>query len=177
LQYVLRSTLVERNTDLTMESGHHQMTRFCQRGGIWVLAQGALLLAVALLAMRFRGKGRHPSLAFTGIALLSLGAGAILAGAVALGRNLTPFPKPREKARLVRHGIFTLIRHPLYTGVMLMSLGWALVWQSLAALLMALGLIAFLDAKARREESWLREKFAEYLDYEGRVKRFIPGIY
>ena len=42
---------------------------------------------------------------------------------------------------------------------------------------MALGLMPFFDAKARREEKWLREKFSEYGEYESRVKRFIPRIY
>lgn len=55
--------------------------------------------------------------------------------------------------------------------------GVALVWQSWRALLMALGLIPFFDAKARREEKWLREKFSEYGEYEKCVKRFIPRIY
>jgi protein-S-isoprenylcysteine O-methyltransferase Ste14 len=153
------------------------MTKFYQRGGLWVLTQGVLLPAVFLLAVRFRGDRYHSVMVFTGAILLSLGAAVVLAGAVGLGRNLTPFPKPSERARLVQHGIFSLIRHPLYTGVMLVSLGWAQVWQSWPALLMALGLLPFFDAKARREEHWLRKRFAEYLDYERRVKRFIPWIY
>jgi len=147
-----------------------------QRGGLWVLSQGLLLFAVILLAVRFRSD-RHPVLIYTGAILLSIGVCVALAGAIALGRNLTPFPKPSGKARLVRRGIFSLIRHPIYTGVMLASLGWALVWQSWPALLMALGLIPFFDAKARREEYWLRKSFSEYLDYQQRVKRFIPWIY
>ena len=114
---------------------------------------------------------------FFGGILLSIGTGVALAGAIALGRNITPLPKPSEKAQLVRRGIFSLIRHPIYTGVMLVSLGWALVWQSWPALLMALGLIPFFDAKARREENWLREKVSEYGEYEKCVKRFVPRIY
>jgi protein-S-isoprenylcysteine O-methyltransferase Ste14 len=35
----------------------------------------------------------------------------------------------------------------------------------------------FFDLKARREERWLRERFADYDDYARRVKRFIPGFY
>jgi protein-S-isoprenylcysteine O-methyltransferase Ste14 len=123
------------------------MTKFYHRGGLWVLTQGVLLPAVFLMAVRFRGDRYHSVMVFTGAILLSLGAGVVLAGAVALGRNLTAFPKPSEKARLVQHGIFSLIRHPLYTGVMLVSLGWAQVWQSWPALLMALGLLRFSTPK------------------------------
>ena len=141
------------------------------------LARGGILLAVVLLAVRFRGERRHSVAVIPGGILLSIGTGAALAGAIALGRNITPFPKPSEKAQLVRRGIFSLIRHPIYTGVMFASLGWALVWQSWPALLAASGLIPFFDAKAGLEEKWLREKFADYGEYEKCVKRFIPRIY
>ena len=57
---------------------------------------------------------------------------------------------------------------------MLISLGWALVWQSGSALITALVLIPFFHAKAKREEQWLREKFPGYTDYLKRVPRFLP---
>ncbi|HEY5741321.1 MAG TPA: isoprenylcysteine carboxylmethyltransferase family protein [Terrimicrobiaceae bacterium] len=152
-------------------------TNFVQRGGFWVLSQGLLLLGVVLLAVRFRRERRHLVAVISGGILLTIGTGVALTGAIALGRNITPFPKPSEKAQLVRHGIFSLIRHPIYSGVMFASLGWALVWQSWPALLTASGLIPFFDAKTRREEKWLREKFADYGEYENCVKRFIPRIY
>jgi protein-S-isoprenylcysteine O-methyltransferase Ste14 len=142
-----------------------------------VLSQGLLLLVVVLLAVRFRRESCHPVTVIPGGILLSIGTGVALAGAIALGRNITPFPKPSGKAQLVQRGIFSLIRHPIYMGVMFASLGWALVWQSWPALLLALGLIPFFDAKSRREEKWLREKFCDYGQYEKCVKRFIPRIY
>ena len=155
----------------------HRTTSFYERGGLWLLGQGTLLLAVAVLAVRFRGTAPRRAIASTGAVLLGLGTGVISAGAIALGRNLTPFPKPSEKGQFVRRGIFSLIRHPLYTGVMLASIGWAQLWQSRPALFAALALIPFFAAKARREEYWLREKFPEYAHYERQVNRFIPRIH
>jgi protein-S-isoprenylcysteine O-methyltransferase Ste14 len=154
-----------------------RITNFVQRGGFWVLSQGLLLLVVVLLAVRFRRERCHSVAVIPGGILLSIGTVIALAGAIALGGNITPFPKPSEKAQLIRRGIFSLIRHPIYTGLMFASLGWALVWQSWPALLMAFGLIPFFDAKARREEKWLREKFSDYGEYEKCVKRFVPRIY
>ena len=153
------------------------MTRFFQRGGTWVLAQGALLGSVVLLAIFFRGSGFPAGIQIAGVALMIVGAGVALAGTWALGRNLTPFPKPMERAQLVQHGIYAVIRHPLYTSVITVAFGWALVWQSWPALLVAVMLIPFFHAKARHEERWLREKFPDYADYERRVRRFIPWIY
>jgi protein-S-isoprenylcysteine O-methyltransferase Ste14 len=154
-----------------------RIANFVQRGGFWVLSQGLLVLAVVFLAVRFRGRRRHSVAMICGAMLLGSGTSAVLAGAIALGRNITPFPKPRDKAELIREGIFSWSRHPIYAGVVCAALGWALVWQSCPALLMALGLIPFFDAKARREEQWLREKFSDYGEYERRVKRFFPRIY
>ena len=141
-----------------------------------MVVQGILLTAVALLAVCFRGGG-FPIVVMAGVALMIVGASVALAGAMALGRNLTPFPKPTESAQLVRHGIYAVIGHPLYTSVIAVAIGWALVWQSWSALLVAVMLVPFFHAKARHEERWLREKFPDYADYERRVRRFIPWIY
>jgi protein-S-isoprenylcysteine O-methyltransferase Ste14 len=59
-------------------------------------------------------------------------------------------------------------------SVMLASLGWALIWQSGPSFAIALALIPFFRAKAKREERWLREQFHEYANYERRVPPFVP---
>jgi protein-S-isoprenylcysteine O-methyltransferase Ste14 len=150
---------------------------FIQRGGLWVLSQGVLLSVAIVGGILWRNQ--WPSLLITlcGAGLLLLGAGCGVAGLITLGRNLTPFPKPSARAALVTTGIYRLIRHPLYTAVFCGSVGWALVWRSWPALLAALALAPFFDAKARREEGWLRQQFPEYAGYERRVRRFVPWLY
>ena len=150
---------------------------FFQRGGHWVLGQSALLLAVIVLAPRFRADRPPVVLTIAGSVLLSLSAVVGGAGALGLGRGLSPFPKPAANARLIQRGVYAWVRHPLYTSVMAGALGWALVWQSWPALLAGLVLSLFLDAKARHEERWLREQFPEYAEYAQRVRRFIPWVY
>jgi protein-S-isoprenylcysteine O-methyltransferase Ste14 len=76
----------------------------------------------------------------------------------------------------VQHGIYARVRHPLYTSVMLASLGWALIWQSWPAFFAALALLPFFHAKARREEQWLSAQFPGYPDYARRVPRFLPRL-
>ena len=142
-----------------------------------MLGQSVLLGAVVLLAVFLRGRGFHLVIIIAGVVLILVGGFVALAGALSLGRNLTPFPKPAEQAQLVEHGIYAVIRHPLYTSVISVSIGWALVWQSWPALLVAVTLIPFFHAKARYEECWLRQKFPGYADYERRVRRFIPWLY
>ncbi len=61
-----------------------------------------------------------------------MGAGALLLGKglLDLGRSLTPLPHPRDDARLVVSGVYGLVRHPIYGGIIVTSFGWALVAAS-----------------------------------------------
>ena len=151
---------------------------FLQRGGLWVLGQSALLCVVIAGGILYRGQWHGLfMLTLCGAFLLLAAVGCGFAGAVSLGRNLTPFPKPSSNTMLAQTGIYGLIRHPLYTAVLCGSVGWGLVWRSWPVLLAALALAPLLDAKARREERWLRQQFPEYGSYEQRVRRFIPWVY
>jgi protein-S-isoprenylcysteine O-methyltransferase Ste14 len=152
-------------------------SNFVERGGLWVLGQGVLLCAVIASGILFRGQWRSLWPTCCGGSLLLIASICGLAGTISLGRNLTPFPKPTANARLVRTGIYGLIRHPLYTAVFCGSVGWALVWQSWPALLAGLALAPLFEGKARREEHWLRQQFPEYSAYERQVRRFVPWIY
>lgn len=150
---------------------------FLKRGGLWVLGQGVLLLAILALGILFRGECMSAPFTTCGAILLGMAAIYGFAGTFNLGRNLTPFPKPMADTKLVQSGIYSLVRHPLYTAVFCGSVGWALVWRSWPAFVTALALGVLFDAKARREERWLRERFPEYAGYEQRVRRFVPGLY
>ena len=151
--------------------------RFVQRGGWWVVGQFLLLLAIAVLGASDHAAAKRLAVFICGLVLLVASATCGVAGLLALGRNLTPFPKPSATARFVQRGIYGLIRHPLYTSVLCAALGWSLVWQSRAALVISLALGVFLDAKARHEERWLRQQFPDYATYAQQVRRFIPWIY
>jgi len=153
-----------------------QTNRFLERGGGWVLIQFVLMALVVVLGVIFHGDGSSLWLLAAGLVLFVTGGAFGIAGVVVLGRNRTPFPQPRDGSELIQHGIYARVRHPLYTSVMLASLGWALIWQSWPALLPALALIPFFHAKARREERWLREKFPSYAGYEERTPRFLPWL-
>ena len=150
---------------------------FLQRGGLWVVIQFMLMIAVIGLGVVLRGNDWGTSLPALGVALFGLGGVLGIAGVLVLGRNRTAFPRPRADSQLIQHGIYARVRHPLYTAVMLLSLGWALVWQSWASLAIALAQIPFFVAKARREERWLGENFPDYADYAKRVPRFIPRFW
>lgn len=150
---------------------------FIQRGGLWVLGQSVCLIAVVGGGLVWRGEWKSLPISICGAFFLLVASLCGVAGAISLGRNLTPFPKPSANTRLVQTGIYGLMRHPLYTAVFCGSVGWALVWQSWPALSAALALGPLFDAKACREERWLRQQFPEYTSYERRVRRFFPWVY
>ncbi len=152
------------------------MRRFLERGGGWVAGQCFLFACLLGLAVLYPGTGLA-AWRCAGLIVLVVAAAVAVTGALALGRNLTPFPKPTDHAKLVQHGIYAKIRHPLYTSVILAGFGWALVWLSWPALLAAVALVPFFHAKSCREEGFLRQKFPGYREYEARTCRFIPWIY
>jgi protein-S-isoprenylcysteine O-methyltransferase Ste14 len=78
---------------------------------------------------------------------------------------------------LVTTGIYGVMRHPIYAGLICVAVGWGVATYSLFAELLTAVLIVVLDLKSRREEMWLRERFPEYAAYAARTKRFIPGVY
>ncbi len=150
---------------------------FLQRGGLWVAAQAILMLAVALLGVTGRGAFDFDFRLLAAVLLLLLSALTGLAGVAVLGRNRTPYPRPRDGAQLIQTGIYQFLRHPLYTSVICWAASWALFWSSRSALAASLILALFFDAKARAEERWLRAQYPHYTAYERKVRRFIPFIY
>ena len=150
---------------------------FATRGGWWVVGQSILMLSVIALGVFFHGQWHSALGMFGGGVLFALGGAVGVAGVRALGKNRTAFPKPVEDATLVQHGVYGLVRHPLYCSVILVSFGWGLLWQSGPAVWVAAIIALFLNAKASREERWLREKYPEYERYAARVRRLIPWLY
>ena len=155
-----------------------QMTEsFITKGGLWVVTHNVLSVAVVVLGPAFHGQWHHPAGIVVGAALFLAGGALGIAGVRALGANRSPYPQPLAQAQLVRTGVYRWVRHPLYGSLVLASLGWALLWQSGAALLVTPLLAAVLLAKSRREETWLRQKFPEYASYAASTRRLIPWVF
>jgi protein-S-isoprenylcysteine O-methyltransferase Ste14 len=65
----------------------------------------------------------------------------------------------------------------MYTGGLVAALGWAIAIQGWLTLGYVLVLLVLLDAKSRREERWLAERFPMYAAYQQRVRKLIPFVY
>ncbi|MEM6521127.1 MAG: isoprenylcysteine carboxylmethyltransferase family protein [Cyanobacteria bacterium P01_D01_bin.71] len=154
-----------------------------KRGEYWVLAQAFLLTGFVLLPSWHPANWEGwPSLVGFGrqaIALLMAGFATVLfmKGLLNLGSNLTPLPYPRDNGSLVQTGVYGLVRHCLYSGLIFGTAAYSLWTLSLPHGVATVLLFIVLDLKARREEAWLLERFPEYADYRQRVSKFIPWIY
>jgi protein-S-isoprenylcysteine O-methyltransferase Ste14 len=116
-------------------------------------------------------------LLWCGYGIFVLGTVIALIAAVNLGKNLTPLPRPKENAELIQSGLYRLVRHPIYFGVILLSIGWGVLQQSALVWLYVIVIAIFFDIKSRKEERWLVERFSTYADYQGRVRKLIPWVY
>ncbi len=80
--------------------------------------------------------------------------------------------------QLETRGLYSVIRNPSYLGMLVSSVGWALVFRSGVGVLLALSLLIPLVARMHAEERLLKEQFgAEYEAYFKRTWRLVPGIY
>lgn len=149
------------------------------RGGAWVVAQ---FLLMALIAAACFVQPRWPD-AVRGVMLVG-GVVCMVAGVVfalwagrTMGRSLTPFPRPPRSGKLVETGPFRIVRHPIYSGLLLFFVGLGAT-TTIAATVLTAALALLWVGKLRVEENHLRRVFAEYEAYERRVRfRLVPRLY
>ena len=160
------------------EKQPHTEQRFGSRGEYLVALQ-VLLMAAFVMAPAWPPLpvgSAYPDLArwFLGSLCWASAAFFGMGGLKAIRRYLTPLPYPVDDNRLVETGAYRLVRHPLYTSIMLAFAGWTLFTASLVHAALTMASYLFFRYKASREELWLTELHPEYPDYASRTGRFFP---
>jgi protein-S-isoprenylcysteine O-methyltransferase Ste14 len=113
-------------------------------------------------------------LQWIGTAMIALGLIIVLWGIIQLRQQLSPLPSPRSSAKLIKSGIYAVIRHPIYSGILFAAFGLAIYEVNPIRLVFALALMIFFTIKAGYEERRLMEVFRDYDDYKLRTGRFFP---
>jgi protein-S-isoprenylcysteine O-methyltransferase len=147
---------------------------------VWlvILAAGALAYAVARGAAF--GHYEHGPL-LEGVALALVAAGIALRwwAILVLGRFFTVDVAIHPEHQLVRRGPYALLRHPSYTGALMVIGGVGILFDSAPALLcLLLPISAVLLLRIQVEERALAEHFgAAWREHCARTKRFVPWVW
>jgi protein-S-isoprenylcysteine O-methyltransferase Ste14 len=122
----------------------------------------------------------HPSAndAFqaVGLALLMTGIVIVSLGLFSLRKTLTPFPSVRRDGVLVTNGIYRFIRHPIYTGIMMVLAGYGLYSAHAGKLVIVVFLAILFYFKSVYEEQMLGNAYPGYEEYRRRTGRFLPRL-
>jgi protein-S-isoprenylcysteine O-methyltransferase Ste14 len=153
------------------------------RGNRWVIA--ALTLIGLLDAYLPAYTDRYEFWTFDGHTIRWLGVLLFAAGGAlriwpvfVLGRRFSGLVAIQPGHTLITSGIYGVIRHPSYLGLLVNALGWGLAFRSGVGVLLTALMLPPLLARIRAEERLLRAQFgAEYDAYRARTSRMIPGLY
>ena len=141
---------------------------------------GVIFLAAGLAAPWLYATRVLPDLlpvVIAGLLVVILGIGFAVWARVHLGSNWSSRPAIRENHTITRTGPYTVVRHPIYTGILTGILGTAIATGALLAFICLLVILMLFLIKIRMEEQFLVEEFGEdYERYRHEVKALIPFV-
>jgi protein-S-isoprenylcysteine O-methyltransferase Ste14 len=113
-----------------------------------------------------------------GVALFAVGGALRIWPVFVLGHRFSGLVAIQPEHALVTSGIYGVILHPSYLGLLINSLGWSLAFRSGVGVLLTVLLIPPLLARIDAEENLLHSEFGDdYNAYRSHTWRLIPGIY
>jgi len=165
------------------------------RGGRFARAYRVRMLVIAILVVVIVRSLRHhesathhlanrllffsPSslLAWIGAGLTALGIAVAIWARLHLGRNWSASPAMKEGHELVTTGPYAFVRHPIYSGIILATLGTGLTGSVFGIVLFVIVTTMFLF-RVGTEERYMMELFpGTYPAYRARTKRLVPLIW
>lgn len=120
-----------------------------------------------------------PALEYSGIALMILGFIIRWTAIAQLGKAFTVDVSISKTHKIKDDGLYKIVRHPSYSGLVLIFFGFSLMLDSWYSILIVnVPTFIALGIRIKAEEELLAENFGEeYVNYKKRTKRLIPGIY
>lgn len=140
-----------------------------------------LLLSITRIPLRWLYRQLWPS----GIWPFWIGAAVTVAGLLFaiwarlhLGSNWSRSVTIKQDHELITTGPYAVVRHPIYTGILVGFLGTAIALSQVRGII-ALGLVFLVFwAKFRMEEAWMRSQFGEtYANYEQQTAALVPYVF
>lgn len=129
-------------------------------------------------AIDVQGTTAVRALRMTGTILVALGSAMNILGRISLKGNWADHVRIYKDQTLVETGLYGIVRHPLYSSLMVMMYGGSLAYLNWAsALLTTFVFIPFMYYRAKQEEIFLMQEFERYANYSKRVGMFFPKFW
>lgn len=143
-----------------------------KKGHLLVALQFSLLVALAISPQANTAKFQR----WCGTVLFLTGLVGISIAMRQLGKALTPLPESKEGASLVTHGLYKVVRHPIYSFLLLIALGVILYKGSSVSFVLFGLLFLILWYKYHYEDEFLRSKWTEADHYQKSVPALFPRL-
>jgi protein-S-isoprenylcysteine O-methyltransferase Ste14 len=153
------------------------------RGNRWVLIAFLLLGLLDAYLPAYTDRKEFwtidgDTIRWLGIMLFVAGGALRLWPVFVLGHRFSGLVAIQPGHTLVTSGVYGVIRHPSYLGLLVNSLGWGLAFRSGVGVLLTALMVLPLLARIRAEERMLRMQFGDDYDaYCARTSRLVPGLY
>jgi protein-S-isoprenylcysteine O-methyltransferase Ste14 len=153
------------------------------RGNRWVIAVFAVIGFLNAYLPAYTDRKElwtidGDTIRWLGVAFFAAGGALRIWPVFVLGKRFSGLVAIQPGHTLVTSGVYGLIRHPSYLGLLINSLGWSLAFRSGVGVILTMLLIPPLLARIDAEENLLRSQFGdEYNAYLSHTWRLIPGIY
>jgi protein-S-isoprenylcysteine O-methyltransferase Ste14 len=154
------------------------------RSRLRVTALGALAVVIGFTKYFEFGWLARPfvpatrTVAYAGLALVFAGISFAVWARFYLGGNWSGVVTVKKDHNLVRQGPYAIVRHPIYSGLLLAILGSVVVYRELRGVIAVVLFLVMLRLKSLTEERFMTEKFGlEYRQYQQQVKALIPFIW
>jgi protein-S-isoprenylcysteine O-methyltransferase Ste14 len=128
-----------------------------------------------LLWLNFRLWPDSPLFWWTGLVITAAGVGISIWARLSLGTNWSGMVTLKDNHELIRTGLYSRIRHPIYTGIFFAAIGVGVIQGQLRCLLGVLILLVTFHFKAKREEGFLYQEFGpSFVEHHRRTGMFLP---
>jgi protein-S-isoprenylcysteine O-methyltransferase Ste14 len=145
--------------------------------GVRLAIAVVVITLVRVGALRGHGVNHSPWVAGIGVALFALGLTFAVWARVHIGRNWGTPMSQKAEPELVTSGPYHLVRHPIYSGIILAMIGTAVAISPYWLVVVAL-LGGYFVFSATREERYMAERFPEaYPEYRRTTKMLVPFVF
>jgi protein-S-isoprenylcysteine O-methyltransferase Ste14 len=157
----------------------HSRSEATARGAVWIVSLAWVLLFIpAFASLGWRFVPSNTATVSSGLALTVLGFALAVWARFTIGRNWSAMVTVTKDHQLVRQGPYRIVRHPIYAGFMLATLGTAVAHGTMQGLVAFAMVVLAWGYKSRIEESLMLERFGvEYEQYRREVKALLPLVW